>query len=417
MNTAYLYIARRLSLASEGNRISPAVGVGIAAVALAVVVMAAAIAIVVGFKREITSKVAGFNSHIVVMPTPDAPSQSGAVGTLTLTPSLKSVLDSQPYIREYSLQAAIPAILKTPTDFKGVYLKSLSNAETREFIASAVTSGSLPDFEADSARNLVAISRLAASRLGLKAGDRIDTYFIADRIIVRPLKVAAVFNSHFDSYDDAFIFGSLDLIRDVAGLSPNEATSIAISVDDFADVEYNSAELRAALLDAYTQGLTYRMYDVVDARQSGAGYFHWLSMLDTNVIVVLTLMTIVAVITLISGMLILMVDKVRVIALLSALGASRKMIGRIFMLLAARIALIGLLIGDAASLLLLYTQKATHFIPLDPDSYYIDFVPVEISIPAMLLLNAGVLAIIWISLILPSRFAGKAAPARTLARE
>ena len=176
-------------------------------------------------------------------------------------------------------------------------------------------------------------------------------------------------------------------------------------------------ELRQTLHRAYADELIYRIYDISTARQAGAAYFNWLDLLDMNVIVVLVLMTVVACVTLVSGMLILMVDKIRFIALMSALGASRKRISRIFMLMAARITFYGLLIGDALALVLLLVQQQTHFMPLDAETYYIDFVPVRLSLAAFLILNISVMAIIWITLIIPSRFAGKAAPARTLANE
>lgn len=421
------FIARRLSLASEGKRLSPAVGVGIAAVALAVLVMACAIAIVGGFKREITSKVAGFNSHIVLSPMVAEdfvdPSEAGAdvsgeiSNLMALTPTLKSILDSQPYITDYALQAAVPVIFKTKTDFKGAYVKSLSGDNNLEFVTNSLESGHIPNYSNDSSKNDIVISSAIASDLNLKAGDKIDTYFITDRIQVRRLNVSGVFNSHFDAYDRTFAFGSLPLVQEIGGIGQKEATSIVISVDDFSKIEEYSAELNRTLIQAYQDGKIYRLYKITNARESGMAYFHWLGMLDTNVIVVLTLMMIVAVITLVSGMLILMVDKVRIIALLSALGANRRLISRIFIRLSAKIIIIGLLIGDTLSLALLYAQHYTHFIPLDPESYYIDFVPVEISLPSLALLNVAVIAIIWISLILPSRFAGRVAPARTLSRE
>ncbi len=425
------FIARRLSLASEGKRLSPAVGVGIAAVALSVIVMACAIAIVEGFKREITSKVAGFNSHIVLTPmitgefadsSSEAELHSGSSASetsniMSLTPTLKSILDSRPYVTDYSLQAAVPVIFKTRSDFKGAYIKSLSGEDNLEFVTNSLEQGQIPDYSRPQNRYDIVISSSIASDLGLKAGDKIDTYFITDKILVRRLNISGVFNSHFDAYDRTFAFGSLPLVQEIGGIGPKEATSIVVSVDDFSKVEEYAADLSGTLIDAYQSGKIYRLYKITNARESGQAYFHWLGMLDMNVIVVLTLMMIVSVVTLISGMLILMVDKVRIIALLSALGASRRLISRIFIRLSAKIVVIGLLIGDTLSLALLYTQDRTHFLPLDPDSYYIDFVPVEISLPALAILNAAVLVIIWISLILPSRFAGRVAPARTLSRE
>lgn len=418
-----IYIARKLSLASEGEgKRSPAVGVGITAVALSVLVMACAIAIVMGFKREITSKVAGFNSDMTITISSSDENTSAVNGEIpdrivTLTPTLRKILDETPFIEDYALQASIPAILKTSDDFKGAYLKSLTGRNNITFVKEALISGRIPDYSNDSSKNDIVISDIIAKRLRLKTGDKIDTYFITDQLMARRLNIAGIYNSHFDTYDDTSVYGSLSLIQQLAGVGAGQGTSIPVAVDNFDKVEEYSQILRSRLVDEYASGRIYRIYDVQDARQSGAAYFHWLGMLDTNVIVVLTLMTIVAVVSIISAMFILMVDKVRVIALLAALGASRKLISRIFVRLSAKIAIPGIIIGDLLALGLLYAQQYTRFLPLDADSYYLDYVPVEISLPAILILNVAVLLLIQVSLILPSKVAGRTAPARTLAAE
>ncbi|MDE6812044.1 MAG: hypothetical protein K2J15_06800, partial [Muribaculaceae bacterium] len=308
------FIARRLSLNSSKGGISPAVGVGIAAVALAVLVMTCALAVVGGFKREISSKITGFNSHLTVVPLisvnnsddSDMPLDS-QTAIITMTPALKTILDSCNYISEYNLQASAPAIFKTHDDFRGVYLKSLSGADNRRFLEESIQSDSIPDYSLDSSRNLILIPSLIADALSLRTGDKIDTYFMTDRIIVRPLRIAGIYNSHFSTYDQAYAFSSLSLIQEIGELKSNQGTSIAISVDNFDNVQENTIDLINRLGNAYLDGRIYRQYHVNNALQSGAAYYHWLSMLDTNVVVILTLMIIVAIVTIISGMLILMV--------------------------------------------------------------------------------------------------------------
>lgn len=412
-----LFLARRLPLSSGGRKSSPAVRVAVAAIALSIIVMMCAIAIVTGFKAEITEKVAGFNSPILISADMADPTDTDQPGILTLTPSMRKLLDSETDLADYALQASAPAILKTSDDFKGIYLKSLAGSSLTGFISSSIEEGALPDFSLDSCRNQIVISRKTADQLLLHVGDRIDTYFMTDAVKVRPLRVGAIFNSHFDNFDENFAYGALPLIQEMGNLSPGQGTSIAVAVKDFDKVQESASHLQSALIKGYEDEYVYRLYKVTTARQSGAAYFQWLSLLDMNVIVVLVLMTIVSCVTLVSGMLILMVDKIRFIALMSALGASRKLISRIFMMMASRIALWGLAIGDILALIILYVQYHTHFIKLDPDTYYIDFVPVRISIPALIILDIAVMAVIWLVLIVPSRFAGRAAPARTLATE
>ena len=402
-----------MSLASNGGKNSPAIKVAVAAVALSVAVMLAAVAIVLGFKKEIHDKAVGFNSHITLY----AASHGEEGNTLTLTPTLANMMSDLPFVKEFNIQSVIPAILKTPTDFKGVYLKGLVGDQGRLFMQSNLIEGSVPDYSKEENRLKVLISEKAARELGLKTGDNIDTYFISDDVRVRRLKVAGVYNSHFEAYDDILVFGDIATVQQLGLLQPNQGTALLINVDDFDQVEQYSAEIQNKLTQALADGILYRQYIVENVQTQSAGLFRWLSLLDMNVAVVLALMTVVACITLISGMLIIILDKKRFIGLMKALGAPSAAIRRIFIYLAIKIAAIGLAIGNLLMLALLFIQKHTHFIPLDPDSYYIDFVPVEISWISVAVLNIGVLIVIYVALVFPSRSVAKVSPAETMRYE
>ena len=402
-----------MSLASNGGKNSPAIKVAVAAVALSVAVMLAAVAIVLGFKKEIHDKAVGFNSHITLY----AASHGEEGNTLTLTPTLANMMSDLPFVKEFNIQSVIPAILKTSTDFKGVYLKGLVGDQGRLFMQSNLIEGSVPDYSKEENRLKVLISEKAARELGLKTGDNIDTYFISDDVRVRRLKVAGVYNSHFEAYDDILVFGDIATVQQLGLLQPNQGTALLINVDDFDQVEQHSAEIQNKLTQALADGILYRQYIVENVQTQSVGLFRWLSLLDMNVAVVLALMTVVACITLISGMLIIILDKKRFIGLMKALGAPSAAIRRIFIYLAIKIAAIGLAIGNLLMLALLFIQKHTHFIPLDPDSYYIDFVPVEISWISVAVLNLGVLIVIYVALVLPSRSVAKVSPAETMRYE
>lgn len=408
-----LYIARKLALGSDGRKSSPGVKVAVAAIALSVAVMSASIAIVLGFKSEIRDKVTGFTSHITMTIDP----QPGEDNVLTLTPTLRKILDSRPYIADYALQTSIPVILKTPTDFKGVFLKNLDDNGVRNFIKENIIAGRMPDYSADSARNHVVLSRLAASQLGLNQGDRLDCYFINDDVKTRRLTVAAIYDSHFDAYDDLMLYGSRQLTDAFSGLKANQGSSLLISVKDFSRLDESTASLRNTLDRAMADGTLYRHYDLENAHVAGANYFHWLSMLDTNVAVVLTLMMVVGCVTLISGMLTIILDKKRFIGLMKALGAPTSRLRRVFVYLAMRVALIGMLLGNALIIAFLLIQDKTHFLKLDASSYYIDFVPVQIDWTAIALLNAAVLAVVYLVLIFPTRIVAGITPASTLKAE
>lgn len=394
-----LYLALRLSTTSNNRKSTPAIKVAVAAVTLSVAVMLAATAIVLGFKEEITRKVLGFNPHIVLRVNP---ALSNDQVLSSLSPSMQQVLDEAPYIRDYSLNGNIPGIFKTTEEFKGVYLRSLSSGYMRDFLGSQLVSGSVPDFAKNPEQ--VLISETAANQLQIQAGDTLPTYFISESVTVKPLKVAGIYNSHFSTNDDIYAFGSLPLIQEVGNLKPDEGTAINIYVDDFSRLNEYALDLRRRLDEAFAYGLIYKYYDIDTALESGANFFSWLSLLDTNVAVILALMTAVALITLISGMLILIVDKKRFIAIMKALGAPNAMIRKIFIWLTIRVAFTGLIIGNVLMLALLWVQEYYHVIPLKADSYYIDFVPVKISLWAVVFLNIGILVVTYAMLLLPSRF-------------
>lgn len=408
------FLARKLSLASEGRKSSPAIRVAVTAVALSVAVMLTAIAIILGFKREIRDKVVGFNSHISLYSIPVNAEDDNLV---TLTPTLKSILDSKDYITDYSLEASMPAILKTSDNFKGVYLKSSEGKAIKNFLSSNLIEGKLPDYSKEGNNEKIVISQKAADQLNLKSGDKIDTYFISDGIRVRRLEISGIFNSHFDTYDDVLIYGALPLIQSLAALSSTQGTTVAIDVNDFDRLDEMAYDLTDTFNEALASGMIYRYYRVDTATNKGASYFRWLQLLDTNVAVILTLMTIVAAVTLISGMLIIILDKKSFIGLVRSLGATIKGVRRVFIFMAMRIAVLGLLIGNLLALVGLWAQDRWHIIPLDPDAYYIDFVPVELSWPAIITLNIATLIIIYLCLILPSWFAAKISPAETMRYE
>lgn len=411
MNYA-LYLGRKLALGSGGRKSSPGVKVAIAAIALSVVVMVASIAIVLGFKREITDKVLGFTSHIVM--TVSAGEEDNII---TLTPTLKKILDSQECIKDYSLQISIPAILKTPEDFKGVFLKTLEDNATREFLRSNLISGRIPDYSKDSTRLDVVLSRMAANQLGLKQDDKVDCYFINDDVKVRRIKIAGIFDSHFDAYDNLMVYGSRGLSEAFTGLKPNQGSCILITTTDFDKLDEETVYLQEQLNNAAAEGLIYKKYYLENAHVQGASYFHWLAMLDTNVIVVLTLMMIVGCVTLVSGMLTIILDKKRFIGLIKALGASNNKVSQVFVYLTLRVAILGMIIGNALIFAALILQDKFHIFKLDASSYYIDFVPVELNWTAFVILNLGVLAVIYLTLIFPSRIIAKISPSETMRSE
>lgn len=413
MNTAF-FLARRLSLSSGGKKKAPAVSVAIAAVALSVAVMTASVCIVLGFKHEIREKIVGFNGHITLYPNVLTQDDDNLV---SMTDALEKEMESIGYVSEFSIQAAVPAILKTQTDFKGIYIKGLIGDNTTGFIKSNLEEGSIADYSDLDNKNKIVISRPAARELGLNVGDKIDTYFITDDVRVRRLEITGIFNTHFDQYDDLIVYGSLPLVQQIGEIGSDQGTYIQVITDDFDRIPEYTDALTRDLNEAFAHGKIDRSFRADNVLNQGTGYFSWLSLLDTNVVVVLVLMMIVGCVTLVSGMLIIILERKKFIGVMKAMGSPTSQVRNVFVFLALRIALFGMIIGNFVILTVLILQDRLHFIPLDPDSYYIDFVPVEFSWLSLIILNVGILLVTYLVLILPSRFVAGISPAETMRYE
>lgn len=408
------FLARRLSLNNNKGKKSPSVNVAIISTALSVAVMIAAITIVLGFKQQIREKVVGFNGHISLY---RIPTEENDNNLLELDETLKRQLDGFNYVKDYSLQVAIPAILKTDEDFKGVYLKALNGKEPVKFMIDNLEEGEVPDFTLEENKNKILISRIAATQLQLNTGDKIDTYFISDEVRVRKLEVAGIYNSHFDQYDNVLIYGSLPLVSQLGNLKDGEGTYILIYTDDFDNIPYYSALLQNSLNESTLNGESAHFYRTDNVMNQGRGFFSWLSLLDTNVVVIIVLMLIIGAVTLISGMLIIILERKKFIGTMRALGASTSKIRSVFIYIALKIAVFGILIGDAFIIVFLWLQEKYHFLKLDADSYYIDFVPVFLNPWIILAINLGVVVVTYLVLVIPSRFVGKISPVESMERD
>lgn len=406
------WLAKRLSLADSQRRQSPAIVVAVVATALSVVIMIAALAIVAGFKHEIREKVVGFNSHLVAYVAAQGPTDDNL---LHLSPSLRNILDQEPYITSYYLETSAPGVLKTKEDFKGYYFKGVSGEGNSTFLKANLTEGRLPSLAEGSQE--VLISRLMADRLQLKAGDEVDSYFFYDNIRARRLKITGIYDTHFDAYDDLYAYGPMSLIADILSINPGYGTSLHIDTDNFSRLPEYTDRLNRRLAQGLAEGELYKPVVADNALSMGASYFTWLNLLDTNVAVILILMAIVACVTLISGQLIIILDKRPLIGLLKTLGTPDRQISKVFVLMALKVAAWGMVIGNALAFLVLGLQQRFHFFTLDPDAYYINFVPVRFQPLAIVGLNLAIFAVIVVSLLLPARLAAKISPAQTLRYE
>lgn len=415
------FIARRMQLTTaSGRSSSTGVVIAVAGIALALVVMLVSVSVVLGFKHQIREKVMGFDAQLTVVPQKTYGNDSVDGTVVKLTPQLGSHIQSVlPEGAKMSLVSRRPGILKTDSAFAGIVVKGLAPGNDTRFIRSNVVAGTMPDYAADSTLYHVVVSSTVASRLGLDPGDRVNAYFFSGAVPrARRLTVAGIYDTHFGEYDALYAFGSLEMLQRLNSEGADCGSAIEISgLPDDETIDRVGRELADALLQGLYSGSIDTLYAVENVHDTAALYFNWLALLDTNVVVILILMALVSGFTLVSSLFIIILERVGMIGTLKALGAGNRMIERTFIIVAERLVARGLIIGNIVGLGIVLIQRAWHLLPLDPEAYYLDYVPVEINWWWVVGLNVAVVVIAALVLILPSRIIATLSPASSMRYE
>lgn len=417
MNVAS-WISRHLKLVGAGSRSASAgVVIAVAGVALALMIMEFTLCIVLGFKHQVRDKLSGFESEISIGPR-YLDSSGATAESISLTPELSELISRSSADARPSLALRQPVMLKTADDFCALILTAHDEGHDFGFERSMISEGVWPDYSQDSCANHIVISATTARRLQISTGDKVDaTFFIDDNIKSRRYTVAGIYSSDIGDYDGTVAFGSMRSLRKVAGLDSLSGSGIDISGLTIDSVPAVSERLYDLMLQDYYDGRSPYLYPIDTVLHKGSMYFNWLSLLDTNVVVIFVLMLCVAGFTLVSSLFLIVLERVATIGILRSLGASRRLIRSIFRRMAMRMALRGMLIGNLLGLGLMWLQRSLGVIKLDPEMYYLREVPVEFDFVGLLLINIGVAAAAWLILTIPAIAASRVDPALSVRYE
>ncbi len=417
MNSFEYWFSRRLRL-RRGVPSSTSTGViiAVAGVALALMVMELSLAIAIGFKSEIRRKVLGFTAPVSVTAPYDL--ITGPTGaTFTPTDTLMRIINSVlPEGTRAVATVTRQAIIKTDSDFAAVEMVAHDTGHDPTFERGNITAGVLPQWSDDAQRDSIVVSEHLATRLGLHIGDRPFLYFFTDgEVKTRRAIIAGLYNSNFTDYDASIAYAPARMLSRLG--TREEISAIGIEGIEDNEIDAFTAMLQSHMVNEYRAGNISTLHPVTNVHQTGALYFNWLDLLDTNVVVIFALMLSVAALTLISSLFIVILDRVSTIGVLRALGVTRKSVGSIFLNVAMRLVGTGMAVGNILGLGLSLLQAKTHLLPLDPEMYYLDYVPIQINWWAMLALNIGTAIAAWLILILPARLASRIDPASTMRYE
>ena len=404
-----------MTLKGEQQKGSPSLTVALVGIVLAVVVMILSIAIVMGFKGEITGKIMHLDAHIRV--TNAALGIDENYATVNGREVREAIVENEAFaslVESVSLIADKSAILKTDEDFMGIIMRGVDSGYDWRYLHSKMVEGTEPVPSDTASTNQISISKTVAERLRLHAGDKVMTYFIDDKIKVRNLEISGVFETDLEAFDGAYIVGNIGIVQGVNGWNGDTGTQVAINMKNTSDLETDAYNLYSLLAENTVQRESKNLFFVTTTQQNNLPFFAWLQMLDMNVVIILTLMMIVAAFTLISAMLMIVLERIRIIGNFKAMGATNGSIRRIFIYLTGKLILKALIIGNIIGIGLCLLQKYCHVVRLDPSAYYMPYVPIDLSIPALVLLNIGIIVVSYLTLLGASHIISTIKPTATM---
>ena len=402
------FIARRLYKSEQGSRnvSRPAVFIAQLGVALGLAVMLVTIAVSFGFKHEVRDKAVGFSSHLHISNYESA--QSYEALPVAADSALWHTLTAMPEVSHVQRYATKAGVFRTDDDFMGYVLKGVGEDYDLSFYAQYLQEGELPQFSDSVASGKILISREIASKLQLAVGDRVDSYFLQGNMRARRYTVAGIYQTGFSEYDRVFALTDLKAVQALNRWEPDQVTGVEVMLTGFDEVEPMNWEL-GSLLDR-TQDSYGEQYFVQSVTDLNPGLFAWLDVLDMNVLLILVLMVGVAAFTMISGLLILIIERTQFIGVLKALGASNGMVRKTFLYLAMLIIGKGMLWGNVVGLALCALQKFTRLVTLNPQDYYLDCVPIEFNWPLIVTVNVVMFVLSVLILIVPSHLISRIYP-------
>ncbi len=411
MNLSWFLAHRLYSHGGDVKRVSkPAIRIATIGVALGVAVMIVSLCVVLGFKREVQRKVMGMGGHIQVLNYNYMidHEQHPIVIDDSLTGELLA-LDGVRHIQRFCCQ---PGMLKTDEAFQGVVLKGIGQDYDYSFLKDNLQDGELPQFTDSVASNSIVISRLLAKQLKLNVGDKVYTYFFDGNIRARRFTVSAVYSTNMAEFDKQLIFTDIYTTHKLTGYETDQFSGAELEVNNLDDlylVGFDVANTVNHRQDRYGNH-----YTSPTIRELYPGVFSWLSLLDTNVVVILCLMIAVAAFTMISGLLIIILERTQFIGIMKALGATNGRLRHIFLYFASLIVFKGVVIGNLLGLGLVALQITTGIISLDAETYYVDVVPLEVNWLYVALVNVGTLLVSVFVLVLPSYVVCRIHPAQSI---
>lgn len=411
MNLPY-FIAQRLikGRRQETSFSRPINVIAIVGISTGLAVMILAVSILTGFKQQIRDKIVGFGSHIQVLNFDS--NLSFETVPVSINQEFIPKIKGLPGVKHLQVFATKAGIIKTDDAIQGVVLKGIGSDYDWDYFKSNMVEGNVFTVNDSTRTNQVIISRKIADMLKLKTNDTISMHFIQDPPRMRRFTISGIYETSLEEFDKIYVFCDIGHIKRLNGWEDDQVSGFEVFIKDFDHLDEMTQEVRDAI--GYKLNESDIKVKVTNIRIKYPQIFDWLNFQDLNVIIIIILMLVVAGFNMISGLLILILEKTNMIGVLKALGSEDKVIRRIFLYQAAYLIIKGLLWGNLIGIGIAFLQLKTGLLTLDPSSYYIKTVPVNLDMIHVLLLNAGTMAAIIFMLLIPSQLVSRITPVKAI---
>jgi lipoprotein-releasing system permease protein len=411
MNLPFFIANRLISGRREETSFSKPVNViAVIGIAMGLAVMIIAVAVLTGFKEEIREKVVGFGSHIQIV-NMDSNFSYETTPVSRNQDFVQKILDLKG-VRHIQVFATKAGIIKTDEEIQGVVLKGIGTDYDWSYFANNLVEGSVFTVSDTGRSDKVLISRKIADMLRLRTGDSFAMIFVQDPPRMRKFVISGIYDTSLEEFDKIYVFCDLGQIQRLNNWEDDQVSGFEVYLNNFDDMDI--------MADAVWQSIGFRVseeetnFKVQSIRSKYPQIFDWLNFQDVNVIIIILLMLVVAGFNMISGLLILILEKTNMIGVLKALGSGDATIRKIFLYQAAYLIGKGLIWGNLIGIGLAYLQLKTGLITLDPSSYYIKTIPVNLEAIHVILLNAGTMAAIILMLLIPSQLISRITPVKAI---
>ena len=398
------FISSRIFSFSKENLSSVVMKIAVISIALGISIMLISIAVVVGFKNQIKDKVIGFVSPIQIQVLNQ--NESMEETPFLYDSTLKSRLDL-PFIKSIHPTANKAGLIKTDEEIQGIILKGVDQNYDWTYINSNIIEGEIPQYVDNERSNDVVISKIISDKMMLGVGDEVRIWFVGEDMKTRGRKffIKGVYETGLTECDERFIYSDLNQIRRLNGWDANMVGHLEINLEENIDAgDANNTIYYKIPTDLVS-------YEAADLYPQ---IFDWLDLQDMNVFIIIVLMLLVSGITIISMLLIIVLERTSTIGILKSMGANNAFVRKVFLQRSRRILLMGMLFGNIFGLGVCFIQKYTEIIKLSPESYYLSSVPIEIDPLYVLLLNLGTFILWVLMMLIPTMIINNIKPSKSI---